>query len=93
MDFLRLYLGEMTSVVLVAFVLFVASAVATRYFPDRRMILSIIRDLSIAAAAAALAMSLIPSLLLNQPPRGPVDRTAVDQDQKAFERRYSNQAR
>ena len=70
MNFLRLYLGEMTSVVLVAFGLFVASAVAIRYFPDRRMILSVIRNLSIAAAAAALAISLIPSLVLNQPPRG-----------------------
>jgi hypothetical protein len=92
MDFLRLYLGEITGLVLVSLTLFVAAAIASRYFPNRTMI-RVIRNLCIAAAVAAFAFSLIPSLAVNQTPRGRVDRTGADQDQKAFERRHSDQTK
>ena len=90
MDFLRLYLGEMTGLGLVLLTLLVASTIATRYFPDRRTAIRVMRNLCIAAAVAVFVVPLIPSLTLNQAPRGRIDRTAVDQDQKAFELRHQN---
>ena len=93
MNFLRLYLAEITGLVLVLLTLLVATTVATRYFPDRRVALKAIRNLGIAATLAGAAFSFMMSLALNQPPRGQIDRTAVDQDQKAFEQRHSNQGR
>ena len=90
MNFLRLYLSEMTSVGLVLLTLFGASAIAMRYFPSRGKAISVIRNFCAAATIAGFALSVLSSLALNQTPRGRVDRTAVDQDQKAFELRHSN---
>ncbi len=90
MDFLRLYLGEMTGLVLVLLVLFIAAALASRHFPDRRRIRTV-RNICIAAVVAAFAASLVFSITVNQTPRGRINRTDVDQDQKAFEARHSDQ--
>jgi hypothetical protein len=90
MDFLRLYLGEMMGFGLVLLTLFVVPAIAMRYLPNRRTAIRVVRNICIAATVAGFAISLIPSLAVNQPPRGRIDRTAVDQDQKAFELRHLN---
>jgi len=90
MDFLRLYLGEITGLALVLIVLFVAAAIAPRYIPDRRKI-RLIRNACVAVAVAAFALSLIPSIMVNRTPRGQVDRAGVDQDQKAFEAKHTDQ--
>jgi len=90
MDFLRLYLGEITGLALVLLTLFAASAIAMRYFPNRGKAIGVIRNICVALTMAGFALSLTSSLALNEPPRGRVDRTAADQDQKAFELRHLN---
>ena len=90
MDFLRLYLGEIVSLVLALAICFVAAAIASRYVTNRRMIRNV-RNACIAAAIAALAVSWTYSLAVNRTPRGRIDRSGTDQDQKAFELRYSDQ--
>lgn len=90
MDFLRMYLGEMTGIGLIVLTLFAASAIAMGYFAGQRMIIRIIRNVCVGLTLALFTLSLMRSLALNQPPRGRIDRTAVDQDQKAFELRHSN---
>jgi hypothetical protein len=89
MDFLRLYLGQITSLALVLLTIFAGAAIAARWFPNLTTI-RIIRNVCIAAAVAVFALSVIPSLTLNQTPRGRVDRAAADQDQKDFEKRHSD---
>ena len=84
---MRLYLGEITSLALAISFCFAAAAVATRYFANRILIRTI-RNLSIAIIAGAFATSLVYSILVNQTPRGRVDRSAADQDQKSFEQRH-----
>jgi uncharacterized membrane protein len=93
MDFLRLYLGEIASLVLALVIFFVAAAIASRYVANRanqRMIRNV-RNACIAAAVAAFAVSWTYSLAVNRTPRGRIDRSSVDQDQKAFELRHSDQ--
>ena len=89
---MRLYLGEITGLVLVLLTTFVAAGVASRFFPNRpprlRMIRTI-RNLFIAVIVAVFAASLTYSITVNQTPRGQIDRTAADQDQKSFEQRHS----
>jgi hypothetical protein len=92
MDFLRLYLGEITSVVLVLILLFVGAAVAARYVSNRRLI-TMVRNICVAATVAAFAASLVFSLTVNQTPKGRIDRSGVDADQKAFEQRASDRGR
>ena len=90
MDFLRLYLGEIVSLGLVLLILFAAAAIASRYVTNRRLIRNV-RNASIAAAIGVFAFSWTYSLMVNRVPRGRVDRSGVDQDQKAFELRHSDQ--
>ena len=92
MEFLRLYLGEITGLVLVVVVVFVAGAVAPRYFPDRRKV-RLIRNACVAAALVAFVLSLVPSITVNQTPRGQIDRAGVDQDQTAFEQKHADQTK
>ena len=93
MGFLRLYLSEVTGLGLVLCILLAAAAIAVRYFPAWRMTIRTIRNVGIAVMAAAITASLVSSLVLNQTNRGRIDRTAVDQDQKAFERRHADQTK
>ena len=90
MDFLRLYLGEIVSLGLVLVILFVAAAVASRYVTNRRMIRNV-RNACIAAAIGIFACSWTYSLMVNRVPRGRIDRSGADEDQKAFELRHSDQ--
>jgi len=90
MDFLRLYLGEIASLVLAIVIFFVAAAIAPRYGANRRLVRNI-RNLCIALTAGAFAASWTYSLTVNRAPRGTIDRTDADQDQKAFETRHSEQ--
>jgi hypothetical protein len=90
MDFLRLYFGEIASLVLVLVTFFVASAIASRHVTNRRMIRNV-RNLCIAIVIGAFASSWTYSLLTNRAPRGQVNRVGVDQDQKAFELRHSGE--
>jgi len=90
MDFLRLYLGEIASLVLALVIFFVAAAVASRYVTNRRLIRTV-RNACIAVAVAAFVASLTYSVLVNRTPRGRIDRSSVDQDQKAFESRHSDE--
>jgi hypothetical protein len=90
MDFLKLYLGEIASLVLALVVFFVAAAIASRYVTNRRMIRNV-RNVCIAAAIAAFAFSWTYSLAVNRTPRGRIDRSGADQDQRAFELRHSDQ--
>jgi hypothetical protein len=90
MDFLRLYLGEIASLVLALVIFFVAAAIASRYLTNRRMIRNV-RNVCIASAIAAFTVSWTYSLAVNQTPRGRIDRSGADQDQKAFELRHSDQ--
>ena len=92
MEFLRLYLGEMAGLALVLIILFVAAALASRHFPDRRKIRTV-RNICIAAVVAAFAASLVFSITVNQTPRGRINRTDTDQDQKAFEARHADQTK
>ena len=92
MEFLRMYLGEMTGLVLVLLVLFIAAALASHHFPDRRRIRTV-RNICIAAVVAAFAATLVFSLIVNQTPRGRINRADADQDQKAFEARRANQTK
>jgi hypothetical protein len=92
MDFLRLYLGEITGVALVLVVIFVGAGVASRYVSNRKLV-ETIRNICAAATVAAFAASLVLSLVVNQIPKGRVDRTAADADQKAFEKRVSDQGK
>jgi len=90
MDFLRLYLGEIVSLVFAIVIFFVAAAIASRYVTNRRMIRNV-RNVCIAAAVAVFAFSWTYSLAVNRTPRGRIDRTGADQDQKAFELRHADQ--
>lgn len=88
MEILRLYLGEITGLVLVLVSIFAAAAGAPRYYTNRTMIRNM-RNVLVAVAVAAFVASLTFSITVNQVPRGRVDRTPVDQDQRAFEQRHS----
>jgi hypothetical protein len=90
MDFLRLYLGEIVSLALALVILFVAAAIASRYVTNRRMIRNI-RNACVAAAVAVFVFSWTFSLAVNRTPRGQIDRSSVDQDQRAFELRHADQ--
>jgi hypothetical protein len=90
MDFLRLYLGEIASLVLAVVVLFVAAAIASRYLTNQRLIRNV-RNVGIAVALAAFAVSWTYSLTVNRTPRGRINRFGADQDQRAFELRHSDQ--
>lgn len=90
MDFLRLYLGEIVSLVLALVILFVAAVIASRHMTNRRMIRNV-RNFCIAAVIAAFAFSWTYSLVVNRTPRGRIDHSGADQDQKAFELRHSGQ--
>jgi len=92
MDFLRLYLGELTGLVLVIGLYFVAAAIASRYVANRRMVRNI-RNICVAVTVAAFVASLIPSITVNQASKGRVDRSGADADQKAFELRHSDQSK
>ena len=92
MDFLRLYLGEIASLALTLVIFFVATAIASRYVTNRRIIRNV-RNVCIAAAIAAFAVSWTYSLTVNRTPRGRIDRSGADQDQKAFELRHSDPKR
>ena len=92
MEFLRLYLGELTGLALVLLAFLAAAAIALRYFPNRTMIRTI-RNACIAAVIAIFAASLAFSIVVNRVPRGRIDHTAADQDQKAFEQRHSSQTK
>ena len=92
MDFLRLYLGEIVSLGLALVIFVVAAAIASRYMTNRRLIRNV-RNTCIAVAVAAFVASLTYSVTVNRTPRGRIDRSAADQDQKAFEQRYSDQKR
>ena len=92
MDFLRLYLGEITSVLLVVALLFVGTAVASRYVTNRRLV-TVVRNICMAITVAIFAASLTMSFIVNQTPKGRIDRTGVDADQQAFEKRVSGQGR
>jgi len=90
MDFLRLYFGEIASLVLALVIFFVAAAIASRYVTHRRMIRKV-RNACIALVIGAFAFSWTYSLTVNRSPRGRIDRSGADQDQKAFELRHSDQ--
>ena len=90
MDFLRLYLGEIAGLVLALMMFFIAAAIASRYGVSPRLARTI-RNLCIAATFGAFAISWTYSLTLNRAPRGRIDRSGVDQDQKAFETRHLDQ--
>ena len=92
MDFLRLYLGETTSVLLVVVLIFVAAAVASRYVTNRRSV-TVVRNICLAVTLGALAASLAKSLMVNETPKGRINRSGVDADQKAFEKRNSDQGK
>jgi len=90
MDFLRLYLGEIASLVLAVVIFFVAAAIASRYLTNRKMIRNV-RNVCIALAIAVFAVSWTYSLTVNRAPRGRINRSGADQDQRAFELRHSDQ--
>ena len=90
MDFLRLYLVEIVSLVLALVIFFVAAAIAAPYVTNRRMIRNV-RNACMAAAIAAFVFSWTFSLAVNRTPRGRINRSSADQDQKAFELRHSVQ--
>jgi hypothetical protein len=92
MDFLRMYLGEITSVLLVLGLLFATATVATRYVGNRRLVTGF-RNLCIAAIVAVFAASIIASLAVNQVPKARIDRSGADADQKAFAKRVSEQGK
>ena len=87
MDFLRLYLGEITSLVLVLALFFIGAAIASRYVANQRLVRTV-RNICVAVAVGAFATSLVYSITSNQIPRARVDRSGADSDQKAFEQRY-----
>jgi len=89
MDFLRLYLGEITGLVLVLALFFVAAAIASRYVANPRKVRTI-RNICVTATIAAFIVSLIPAITVDLAPRGRVDRSGADRDQKAFEQRHSD---
>lgn len=97
MEFLRMYLGELTGVVLVLVLLFVAEAIASHYVaPDRQTVRKMVRrvrNICLAATLAAFLMSLIPSLAVNQAPKARIDRSGAVADQKAFELRHSDRSK
>src|SRR5215468_5379418 len=86
MTILRLYLGEIVSLALAIAIVLVAAAVANRYFPNPRI--RTIRNVCISLAIAVFAGSLASSLVVNQTPRGKIDRAGADQDQKQFDLRH-----
>ena len=90
MDFLRMYLGEMASLALVIVILFGGAAIASRYGANPRMVRTV-RNLCLAVAIGVFATSWTYSLLINRTPRGRIERSRVDQDQKTFELRHSDQ--
>ena len=92
MDFLRLYLGEITSMLLVVSLLFVGAAIASRYVANRRLV-TVFRNICLAAIMAGFAASLAVSIVVNQTPKGRIDRSPVDADQRAFEKRVSGQGK
>ena len=92
MDFLRMYLGEVTSVLLVLALLFTVATVAARYVANRTLVITV-RNLCIAAILAAFAASIVASLVVNQTAQARIDRAGVDADQKAFEKRVSEQTK
>ena len=92
MDFLRMYLGEITSVLLVLVLLFATATVASRCVANRRLV-TVVRNLCIAAIVAVFTASIIASLAVNQMPKAHIDRSRVDADQKAFEKRMSEQGK
>ncbi len=91
MQILRLYLGEITSLALALVLFFIAAAIASRYY--NRTVVRLIRNLAIALLFAAFAASLTYSFTTNQIARGRIDRSAADQDQKAFEQRHADQSK
>jgi len=92
MDFLRLYLGEITSVLLVVALLFIAAAIASRYVGNRRLV-TVVRNICLAVTMAVFAASLAMSVIVNQTPKGQIDRSGVDKDQRAFEKRVSDRSK
>ena len=84
---MRLYLGEIASLVLATAFIFGGAAVVSRYFPSTRV--RMIRNLILGIVVAIFAGFLASSLVVNQTPRGRIDRTAADQDQKQFEIRHA----
>jgi threonine/homoserine/homoserine lactone efflux protein len=92
MDFLRLYLGEITSVLLVVALLFLAAAIVARYVTNRRLV-NVVRNICLALTLAGFAASLAMSVMVNQTPKGHVHRSRVDGDQRAFEKRVADQGK
>ena len=90
MDFLRLYLGEIASLVFALVIVFVAAAIVSRYVPNRRIVRNV-RNACLATAIAAFDFSWTYSLTVNRTARAQIDRSGADQDQKAFELRYADQ--
>ena len=90
MDFLRMYLGEIVSLVLAILIFFAAATIASRNGVNPRLVRNV-RNVCIALTVAAVAASWTYSLIVNRAPRGTIDRSGVDQDQKVFETRYSEQ--
>ena len=66
MEFLRLYLGEFTSLALVLAVLFLAASAAARYFPDQKKV-RMVRNICVAAVIGAFAASFVASITVSRP--------------------------
>jgi hypothetical protein len=72
MDFLRLYLGEVTGLILVLALVFAGAAISARYVSDRRKVI-VGRNLCVALALAGFAASMAASLVVNQAPKAQID--------------------
>ncbi len=90
MDFLRLYLGELTGLVISLVVCAILAAIAAKAYPEEKLVRQV-RNWLLIGLVATFVISIIPSLVLNKTPRGTVDRSHVDQDQQKFEDRHSGE--
>ncbi len=88
MDFLRLYLGEFTVVFILLVILSILFTAISRLFPEDKLIRQI-RNWVLVGVVGVFFLGLIPSLVVNNTPRGKIDRTDIDRDQKTFEQRHS----
>ncbi len=92
MDFLRLYLGDLTSLFVLLVVISILAAIAARLSPEQRLIRQI-RNWVLIGVIVVFVLGLVPTFVVNNTPRGRVDRKDVDQTQRDFEQRHSGENR
>ena len=84
----RMYLGQITTLAISVAVVFIAGAVASRFYSNRRAI-HLLRNLIVAILIGGFAASMVYTLEVNQIPQARIDRGGADQDQKSFEQRHT----